>query len=1308
MIYGSLTGTLHNNLQRLLELETQMATQRKYSKLSDNPSEIARALSLESSINANTQYIRNQQSAGDLLYQTEIALNSVLGDLQTIRTKVGEAGDGVLGPTEVAAIADEIDALKDRILETLNTNVGGKYILGGTKTSTPPFVKDATGQIRYVGSDERIKYEIEQGVLSDVSFTGADVMPSEFQSYFICSHYVGLDWGWTGREEKVQITVGDRTLAVYIPEDWIDEVATGSAKPTDFNQFRDPEELSSISLDDLAALVNRSLVEQGADMLVTATVEKDYDANRQRLVFKSNTGERISVTGWPDTDYLPMAQSIAGLEMDNTTLTAPNYWSQNQLVGSAEPNFSTMTGKSVTVYLNGVPGAVVNLDAFLAAHPDAANQTAKNLAAWMNNTSGALPTGVIAGAVNGKIAFTAPPGGKIHLDGTGATSVAGTTQVSEPPEYQGLMGTVNTLGWKGDGLGKEITIAAGGVTETFKLDGFKSITELAQAINAKMPTDAGDADFASIVAGRLVLQSTRGQIEVKDAGAPATGGGTMQLFGYDGASPASLKSSSSSLSVSLDGAYPIKIYVNEGDTLKALAERVNAIEGITARTSADGDQLVVVAQRAGALPEDPLAVDTVTENLHYPSFTLWGEGMAMSLFDFDYAVDADTDIESGAVSSKEQTRQTDHSHMDVFDYLSMETALKSREYEQGEIITVATDTELHWRIMSGSHTTEIKILSGEYTLAQLAERLQNAGAGWLEVDIDVLRGTGVPGPDDDEYGLGTSANAEAATSRLVIRGADGSPVVFMDMNEQRYAEAIGLSTALRSDEKMGMANIVLPTAPCLDDNLAAAVRVQMTCGRTFDVRLARGDVEIVNPNYDPANPTQDPQKILDRVKVMEQIARQVNAQAGFEVMKVVVPVDGHGQKLSNSASLAAVTGEPFEVVDLPVLDPNWSASYTAGVAAQMGIHGGVTSNLKLASIKDNTKMEAKGTIRFESLGRSVEIDVTADDTAKTVMDRLRSQAGDWLYVNYFDAEMGNSAGQEEDYPILAIAAKDGSAVNVIDVKGTVAEEKLLLSTGIQGKVNVASWSIAAGSQPPQTFSITVAGYTHAIDLTAMRDINGNNHMDAEDLVAEINARMQDYDVKAELNDEGKLVLWSPRGYAIKVEAKKLSTVTGDADIDITNTFLGTGAASNSYRGGYGLDKPDLRKEYSGVYAQNVVTRSGANQTKQSFFGVLDDISAAVRAENRDGLFNKLAPKIDKAIDTLLRIMSTGGALQSRYENNVARMEYRGLSMTESHDKLVGIDLAEMSTELMMAQSVYQASLGVIGYIVQPTLLDFLR
>ena len=150
----------------------------------------------------------------------------------------------------------------------------------------------------------------------------------------------------------------------------------------------------------------------------------------------------------------------------------------------------------------------------------------------------------------------------------------------------------------------------------------------------------------------------------------------------------------------------------------------------------------------------------------------------------------------------------------------------------------------------------------------------------------------------------------------------------------------------------------------------------------------------------------------------------------------------------------------------------------------------------------------------------------------------------------------------------------------------------------------------------------------------------------------------------------------------------------------------TPSSSTPYRGGHGLENPN--RQAPGIFTQNVVVRSGSNQMRQNFFGVLTDISAAIRSENRDGLSDKLLPLIDQFMDNLLKMISTSGALESRYEGNIQRMRLNDIIQTEAHDDLIGVDLSELSMQLMMARAVYEASLGAISFIVQPTLLNFLR
>ena len=408
MMYGTLISSLHENSRRVLDLQRQLSTMRKYARLSDNPAVIARSLNLEAALKDNKIYRETHDSAVAMLKHSEDTLNQVLEAARAIRDLVIQAGNGTLPREQVADIARQIEENKKTILNALNAKVAGKYLFGGTDTGTKPFVIGPDGRIKYQGSDERIRYEIEEGLLADVSFAGSEVAVKNEKSHFICSHEVPADWKWTGREEKVQITVGNRTLSVYIPEQWIDEVATGRTKPTDYNQFRDPGEVSGISLDDLAMLVNRALKEQGADMLVTASVEKDPNTNMQRMVLKSNTGEPVGITGWPDTDYLPMPQSIAGVAFPKTgttgtppgvTVETPD-WNHSMLNGGTEVKLPGLAGKTLTVAAGGT-----TKNHTFAADPADLDALVNEL-----NGAGVLPPNVTARIYNGKLVLTSSNG----------------------------------------------------------------------------------------------------------------------------------------------------------------------------------------------------------------------------------------------------------------------------------------------------------------------------------------------------------------------------------------------------------------------------------------------------------------------------------------------------------------------------------------------------------------------------------------------------------------------------------------------------------------------------------------------------------------------------------------------------------------------------------------------------------------------------------------------------------------------------------------------------------------------------------
>ena len=567
-MYGSLMDSLSQSQRNLQNLQQQIATGNKYNKLSDNPSAISRSMGIQSAMNANDKYQTNTANGITLLRYADSALNNVLDAVQSIRDLIISAGDGALNSDQLKDITAQIEANKKIMLDNLNTKVAGQYIFGGTDTSTRPFVEMPDGSIQYQGTDERIKYAVSESLLGDVSFAGSDIVPENEDSYFICSHYVPLDWEWTGREEKVQITVGNRTLSVFIPEDWSDSDYNKTNKYTgddtklvnfsDKNEFRDPRESTGISLQDLADIVNSSLEDQGADMIVHAYIERDEQAGTQQLILKSNTGEKVGITGWPDTDYMPMEAEITTLD--------------------------------------------INID---DVRP-----------------------------------------------GTDETSL--------------------------------LRFAVGNVS-------------------------------TSILTDEQIASKTDDELFKEGI-----------------------------------------VRIDSSDTIEDIANKINSINGVFARTTSDGNRIVITAERIGDLPEDRLRVDEAQEALHYPSLMIKAEGNAAKIFEFP--------DDGNTITAKSETRKLDQSHMDVFDVLGMETAMKSREFGMNDTLTVETGNQLHWRVTSGGHTADIKLNSGEYTLSEIADRLKNAGAGWLEVTLseDVK----------DTSGQSTLDNEEK-TQRLVIRGFNG-------------------------------------------------------------------------------------------------------------------------------------------------------------------------------------------------------------------------------------------------------------------------------------------------------------------------------------------------------------------------------------------------------------------------------------------------------------------------------------------------------------------------------------------------------
>ncbi len=1006
-IQKTLLSDLHTNLSRMLEMQTQMASGKKHSRPSDAPADVAREMSLETSLVENVQYTRNLDSAQAWLANTDTAFDQMTSVVQRIRELTIYAGDGALEDAEVDAIATEISELQEEMRNIANYSVEGRYLLGGTKVCQQPFYRDASGKVCYRGGDEHMEFEIDKGVVGKVSFTGREVFPEDYTRYTLKSVEVPLDFEWTGRDEILQIKVGDRAVKVHIPETWKDDNLDGTPGATDFNRFRDPSESQGLTLDDIAELINESMSMGDVSRIVDVSVVKDADRGVQQLVFASRTGEPVQVTGWPETDLVDMKQGIIGNDVP--------------------PGWTTLTDETVTIQFDG-----------------------------------------------------------------------------------------------------------------------------------------GDPVNVSIPVGRNVQQ---------------------------------------------------------------IADALSGVQGIHARVNDEGanQRLVISASDEGK------------------KFTLTRSAGLTDLF---------TGENTGSTPVE---RVVDHSHIDLAAFLGMETTLKSVQMPISGAVLSGGTGELQWRLQSGDHVVDLKITNATtLTADELAARLTQVAGDWLEVTIET--------DDKETTGWEPGVNLEEATKRLVLRPKDNEPLVIYDRNANTYAAQLGMSTAIRSN---GTAAVSFPTLPCADPNVPSLMKVQVG-EQAFEVKLYMDDVRNTTGT-------------VDRAKVMGQIVKQVNQQAGEKLLASDVVNAATGETV-----LYAKTGEALRITDLPIPDPALSPSYSGGIALQMGINTGIAST---GTIQDITQVGiAAGTIRIRSAGKNVDVDLAATDTMKDVADKIRAAAGSWLDVSFFDPDVATPGSNVR----MSIATKDGSALSIYDVTGSAAQA-LTIDTALRG-ADAASWAPSAGGG--DQIAISVEGYTHVIDIDELTP--DTPPLTVDDVAKAINARFQGGDVQAEVVGDGTekhLVLWSPKGSIVTIDETRAVAGSG--------AFFaapGSGTETSQSRGGI-ADSP---------FNQNVVTRSAASREKTDFFGFLEDLTGAIRAEDRTGISDSMIPKIDDFLDNLLKRRTQEGALLNRYQSDESRMKQNNVNITELYSKIGDIDLADAATQFAMAQSVYQASLAVMAKIVQPTLVDFLR
>lgn len=143
-------NSLYNiNNNKLLQdkLSTQMSTQKKITRPSDDPVIAIRALRLRTNVSELTQfYGKNAPDADSWLTVTGKALSTVADVLTELSRQANSGANKEKGVDDLKIIAEQMKSLKEEFYSTGNMDYAGRYVFTGYRTTTPLSFTDEVEQ----------------------------------------------------------------------------------------------------------------------------------------------------------------------------------------------------------------------------------------------------------------------------------------------------------------------------------------------------------------------------------------------------------------------------------------------------------------------------------------------------------------------------------------------------------------------------------------------------------------------------------------------------------------------------------------------------------------------------------------------------------------------------------------------------------------------------------------------------------------------------------------------------------------------------------------------------------------------------------------------------------------------------------------------------------------------------------------------------------------------------------------------------------------------------------------------------------
>ena len=155
----------------------QLSTGKLINMPSDNPAGAAEMVQNQNQQSETDQFLQNTSSVEGLLQTADSTLSSVVEAVNQAISLGTQGANGTNSVPNMQAIAQQVEGIRNQVLQAANTSYQGNYIFAGTATNAAPFTLDASAPdgVDYNGNTDVNTVQIAEGNSVQVNIPGSQI-----------------------------------------------------------------------------------------------------------------------------------------------------------------------------------------------------------------------------------------------------------------------------------------------------------------------------------------------------------------------------------------------------------------------------------------------------------------------------------------------------------------------------------------------------------------------------------------------------------------------------------------------------------------------------------------------------------------------------------------------------------------------------------------------------------------------------------------------------------------------------------------------------------------------------------------------------------------------------------------------------------------------------------------------------------------------------------------------------------------------------------------------------------------------------